>query len=172
MSTRSQIRFVDGRRISQVYRHSDGYPRSVIAALCDLQRLLGKTQTYRGGDYAAAQFIFREKLKTAISLYGKKLKTLKDLLEDTADQPYYLLGHGVEDPANGIHGDEEYLYIVNLVESGDWKTEGDISNWEVKISDHCGWNYNDPKTAFESAKWIFEGGLAEAYTKFVTEEDK
>lgn len=30
------------------------------------------------------------------------------------EQPLFLLGHGVENPANGIHGDEEYLYIVEL----------------------------------------------------------
>jgi hypothetical protein len=31
-------------------------------------------------------------------------------------QPLFLLGHGVEDPRAGIHGDKEYLYVVAIPE--------------------------------------------------------
>jgi hypothetical protein len=30
------------------------------------------------------------------------------------DRPLFLLCHGVENPVNGIHGDAEYLYVVEL----------------------------------------------------------
>ena len=67
MSTRSQLRFVhqnesaaeqdSTNRIAQVYRHSDGYPESVLRDLAQLKHLLEKTRTERGPSYAAAQFI-------------------------------------------------------------------------------------------------------------------
>ena len=62
MSTRSQLRFVqrveqsdksDGTvdRVAQVYRHSDGYPRSVLRDLTQLKELLDATRAERGPAY-------------------------------------------------------------------------------------------------------------------------
>ena len=33
---------------------------------------------------------------------------------NTSINPLFLLGHGVEDPADGVHGDKEYLYVVEI----------------------------------------------------------
>ena len=81
-------------------------------------------RTERGPTYTAAAFVFLDKLST-VSLYldGDPERTIDaaqpaDLLEPTnmehLDQPLFLLGHGVENPADGIHGDKEYLYVVEL----------------------------------------------------------
>jgi len=78
ISTRSQLRFVHRNesaaeqdsinRIAQVYRHSDGYPESVLQDLAQLKYLLEKTRTERGPSYATAQFIFLEML-SSMGLY-------------------------------------------------------------------------------------------------------
>jgi len=98
MSTRSQLRFVQrveqsdengsADRVAQVYRHSDGYPASVLRDLSQLKELLDATQP-------------------------------ADLLEPSnmehLDQPLFLLGHGVENPADGIHGDCLSIHISIII---------------------------------------------------------
>ena len=154
MSTRSQLRFVqrveqsdktDGTpdRVAQVYRHSDGYPRNVLRNLTQLKELLDATRAERGPAYTAATFVFLDKLST-VGLYldGDPERTIDaarpvDLLEpgnmEHLNQPLFLLGHGVENPADGIHGDEEYLYVVEL------PTENPLdepAEWTIKVSGH------------------------------------
>jgi len=78
MSTRSQLRFIQRSetadeqsktdRIAQIYRHSDGYPDSVLRDLVQLKELLDETRTERGPAYAAAQFLFLDTLST-MTLY-------------------------------------------------------------------------------------------------------
>jgi hypothetical protein len=107
-----------------VYRHSDGYPKSVLRDLIQLKELLDATRAERGSGYTAATFVFLGKLSTMrLYLDGKPERTIDaaqpaDLLEPTnmdhLDQPRFLLGHGVENSADGIHGDEEYIYVVEL----------------------------------------------------------
>jgi len=125
MSTRSQLRFVqrsetadeqpESNRVAQIYRHSDGYPDSVLRDLSQLKKLLDATRAERGPGYTAATFVFLDKLST-VGLYldGDPERTIdadqpSDLLEpanmEHLDQPLFLLGHGVENPADGIHGD-------------------------------------------------------------------
>ncbi len=58
MSTRSQLRFVqqsetaeeqsDPGHVAQIYRHSDGYPDSVLRDLAQLKQMLDETRTERG----------------------------------------------------------------------------------------------------------------------------
>jgi hypothetical protein len=158
MSTRSQLRFVqridaesdgdtdkDHRRIVQVYRHCDGYPGSVLPDLRNLKQLLDTTRTERGPGYAAAQLLLLDKLST-MELYFDNdpdrnihADEPADLLDPTnmdhIDQPLFLLGHGVENPADGIHGDEEYLYVVDLSTRTAF---GERGEWTVKVSEHCG----------------------------------
>lgn len=156
MSTRSQLRFVqrveqtsetegDADRVAQVYRHSDGYPASVLWDLTNLKDLLNATRAERGVAYTAATFVFLDKLST-VSLYldGDPERTIDaaqpaDLLEPSnmehLDQPLFLLGRGVEEPADGIHGDEEYLYIVELPARNPFE---EPAEWRVKVSEHSG----------------------------------
>ena len=178
MSTRSQLRFEtasdsDHPTIAQVYRHADGYPEAVLPALQRLQALLRATGTERGPAYTAAQFIHLEKCR-GMALYLDRgtdpsitTETPFEVLDPRnwldLDQPLFLLGYGVEDPTRGIHGDEEYLYVVELPEFG-FVHPGDAPDWTVKVSEHCGFPRWDESTkdAFEKASWAYEGPLGEA----------
>ncbi len=168
----------DAERVAQVYRHSDGYPGSVLRDLSQLKELLDATRAERGPGYTAATFVFLDKLST-IDLYldGDPDRTIhadqpSDLLEpdnmEHLDQPMFLLGHGVESPADGIHGDEEYLYVVELPTRNPF--EGP-SEWTVKVSGHSAFPRWDGPTeeAFERASWQFHGPLEHALEELVAE---
>jgi hypothetical protein len=187
MSTRSQLRFVHrveqpsdtagvAERVSQVYRHSDGYPAGVLRDLAKLKDLLDATRAERGPAYTAAAFMFLDKLST-INLYldGDPARTIDaaqpvDLLEpanmEHFDQPVFLLGHGVENPADGIHGDEEYLYVVELPTENPFD---EPAEWTVKVSGHAAFPRWDGPTdeAFERARWQFHGSLERALAELV-----
>ncbi len=156
MSTRSQLRFMqrveqttetegDADRVAQVYRHSDGYPASVLQDLTQLKDLLDATCAERGPAYTAAALVFLDKHST-VSLYldGDSERTIDaaqpaDLLEPSnmehLDQPLFLLSHGVEDPSDGIHSDEEYLYFVELPTRNPFD---EPTEWSAKVSEHSG----------------------------------
>ena len=189
MSTRSQLRFVqrveqtdetDGStdRVGQVYRHSDGYPESVLRDLTQLKELLDATRAERGPGYTAATFVFLDKLST-VGLYldGDPERTIDaaqpaDLLEPSnmehLDQPLFLLGHGVETPADGIHGDEEYLYVVELPTRNPFD---EPAEWTVKVSGHSAFPRWDGSTgeALKRASWQFHGPLEHALEEIVAE---
>ena len=189
MSTRSQLRFVrriesndnpdeEYRQIVQVYRHCDGYPDGVLRDLAQLKRLLDATRSERGPGYAAAQFLLLDKLGT-MELYLDDDPDRNIRADDPADlpdpanmehldQPMFLLGHGIENPADGIHGDEEYLYVVELPSR---TAVDDPGEWSVKVSDHCGFPRWDGPTeeAFDRATWQFHGHLEDALTELVAE---
>jgi hypothetical protein len=189
MSTRSQLRFVqrveqDGKpdddRVAQIYRHSDGYPDSVLRDLAQLKQLLDETRTERGPAYAAAQFLFLDTLST-MTLYvdeghdrsihaDQPLDLLKPNNMEHLDQPLFLLGHGVENPADGIHGDEEYLYVVELPTAYPFD---EPAEWTVKVSGHSAFPRWDGPTdeAFERASWQFEGTLPAAIDELLAEPD-
>lgn len=84
------------------------------------------------------------------------------------DQPLFLLGQGVENPADGIHGDEEYLYVVELPTRNPFE---EPSEWTVKVSGHSAFpRWDDPTDeAFERASWQFEGLLSEAVETLLAE---
>ena len=161
MSTRSQLRFVqenrheneDGetistRRVAQVYRHSDGYPEGVLPTLAQLQALQDETGTERDPSYVASNFIFLNKLQ-GMGLYldrdggfggSLSIEDIEAVLVkndvsglSTLEQPHFLLGYGVEDPESGIHGDEEYLYVVELPKRSPFDDAGE---WTVNVSEH------------------------------------
>lgn len=194
MSTRSQIRFVqrieytneDGERtaterIAQVYRHSDGYPEGVLPALAQLKALQDETGTERDPAYVAANFIFLNKLQ-GMGLYldrkggfGGSLSRFDITAVAEAngvsgiaalDQPHFLLGYGVEDPAQGIHGDEEYLYVVEIPRRDPFEDPGE---WMLKVSAHSGFPRWDGPTreAFDRATWQYEGPLSWAIDELV-----
>jgi len=84
------------------------------------------------------------------------------------DQPLFLLGHGVEDPAHGIHADEEYLYVVELPTANPFD---ELAEWTIKVSGHSAFPRWDGPTdkAFERASWQFHGSLDDALTELVAE---
>ena len=90
-----------------------------------------------------------------------------DLLESSnmehLDQPLFLLAHGAEEPADGIHGGEEYLYVVELPTENPFD---EPAKWTVKVSGHSAFPRWDGPTdeAFERANWRFQGSLKNALT--------
>ncbi|WP_340099192.1 hypothetical protein [Salinibaculum salinum] len=188
-STRNQLRFVqraeqpdetdgDAEHVAQVYRHLDGYPESVLPDLAQLKELLDATRAERGPAYTAAAFVFLEKLST-IDLYldGDPERTIDaaqpaDLLEPSnmehLNQPLSLLGHGIKNPADGIPGDEEFLYVVELPTENPFD---ELTEWTVKVSGHSAFPRWDGPTdeAFERANWQFRGPLEDALTDLITE---
>lgn len=184
MSTRCQLRFVrtlDAGRttnptdpVAQVYTHADGYPEGVLGRLHQLKQLLEATTSVRGPAYAAAQYVFLEKLRS-LALYLDPSRDADRRVDATSpadvcdpsrlqhlSQPLFLLGHGMEDPRQGIHGDEEYLYIVAIPEYRLEQVEPPA--WQVAVSEQCGFPRWDTQTngAFCEATWEFEGPLAAA----------
>jgi hypothetical protein len=81
------------------------------------------------------------------------------------DQPLFLLGHAVEDPATGIHGDEEFLYEIEVPPG----PTADLEDWTVRVSGHCTFPRWDGQTAlaFERTTWQFRGPLPDAHLEFV-----
>jgi hypothetical protein len=161
-----------------VYRHSDGYSKSVLRDLAQLKALIDATRAEREPGYTAATFVFLDKLST-IDLYldGDPERTIDtaqpaDLLEpdnmEHLDQPMFLLGHGIENPADGIHGDEEYLYVVELPTESPFD---EPAEWTVKVSGHSAFPRWDGPTeaAFERASWQFHGSLDNALAELVAE---
>jgi len=84
------------------------------------------------------------------------------------NQPMFLLGHGVENPADGIHGDEEYLYVVELPTRNPFE---EPSEWTVKVSGHSAFPRWDGPTeeAFDRASWQFEGPLSAAVDELLAQ---
>jgi hypothetical protein len=80
----------------------------------------------------------------------------------------FLVGHGVEDPADGIRADQEYLNVVGLptVNPLDEPAE-----WTVKVSGHSAFPCWDGPTdkVFEQASWQFHGPLDDAFTELVAD---
>jgi len=192
MLTRSQLRFVrrigpdnssddDYCQIAQVYRHFDGYPAGVLQDLAQLKQLLDVTPAERGPGYAAAQFLLLDKLSTMeIYLDDEPDRSIRaDDPVDIADpanmehlnQPIFLLGHGIENPADGIHGDEEYLYVVEPPSRIGFNESGE---WSIKVSEPCAFPRWDGPTeeAFDQATWQFEGSLTVALEEILAEPVK
>ncbi len=130
--------------------------------------MLDETRTERCLSYAAVQFTFLETL-SSMSHYvdeGRERSIHADQLDDLLalsnmvhlEQPLFLLGHGVENPVNSFHGDEEYLYIVGLLTQ---HPSDAPAEWTVKVSNHAGfpqWNRPTDET-FERASWQLHESL-------------
>lgn len=177
MSTRTQIRFVDpsGNRVAQVYNHSDGYPGSIIPELAELRDTLQEQGWIRGPEYAAAQFILLRKLGS-MPLYASDLDDDADPFDvSNYDKARFLGGHGVENPADNIHGDEEYIYEVTIPldreERDQWEVKVSKSRWdggfkspewETRSGEIKGYDYGEDEDAWDIAEWAFEGTLDHA----------
>jgi len=183
MSTRCQLRFTESGsdRAAQVYRHSDGYPEGVFSLLEHLQELLQTTETQRDASYAA-EFIFIDKLwyleprfRCRDGVYSDLPDSVAGVLEpenwqEVKGTPSYLLGHGVEDPSCGLHGDEEYIYVIDLPARSPFDGS---SEWRIKVSEHCGfprWDEDGMEQAFQLAEWQFEGTLEKAIQEMVSDD--
>lgn len=179
----------DNQSIVQLYVHSDGYPSSIVRDLKRLKDLNKKMQTQRGASYTLAQFILLQKLET-MKLNVENTEEEEDILGykegnilvpgeptdllnlenfEELGQPMFMFGHGVENPEDGLHGDEEYVYLVDIAPQ-DRKYEED--EWKIKVSEHGGnprWDELDELVGdpFHHTDWEFEGKLDNAFDKYV-----
>ena len=187
MSTRTQIRFIGPYgEVRQVYRHNDGYPDEIIADLVELFDVMDRTGTRRGASYAAANFVFFDKLRRMKMYYSAEAEDRRDsrfrtdkidtndphrVLDPSEfaqfDQPSFLLGNGVENGGKW-HGDEEWLYEVDhFVDGVNVRVAGrdDFPRFEdldKLVSD-------DP---WGEIQWSFDGALEEAYDRFIERQQK
>ena len=76
--------------------------------------------------------------------------------------------YGVEDTESGIHGNEKYLYVVELPSRSPFE---DPDAWTVKVSTDRGFpRWDGPsEEAFERARWQYEGPLSGAIEELVAE---
>jgi len=74
----------------------------------------------------------------------------------------------LQDPADVIHGDEEYLYVVELPTRNPFE---EPSEWIVKVSGHSAFPRWDGPTeeAFDQASWQFEGPLSAAVDELLAQ---
>lgn len=181
MSTRSQLRFTDpdGDTVAQVYRHSDGYPDAIIPFLARLRDVLTEHQWVRGPGYAAAQFVFLDKVeRMQWSLEESDDPLDPETWGEEGNYNSFLGGHAVENPADGIHGDEEYLYVVEVPF---YRQDESGTGWQVKVSEHGGFpepqweaingelhgkDFDEGETSFDYATWDYEGSLDGAVEKY------
>jgi len=178
MSTRTQLRFVhpDRGTVAQIYNHSDGYPDSIIPELAELREVLEEQGWVRGPNYAAAQFMFLRKLGS-MSWKAGELEDDEDPFDmENYDRAYFLGGHGVENPADNIHGDEEYIYEVTVPHSRDdteWsvKVSRDFPEpeWETRSGETRGYAFEEGEDAWTEATWDYEGDLEGALDKYTEE---
>ena len=112
MSTRSIIRFVQGKNSVTIYRHSDGYPSGVLG---DMEKFL-KWNGWRSADlsYTVANFIGYFKVEGALR-YGDK--SIKVMLEKPDFNSYLHLGLGILPSMTDkeiLESWAEFFYEVNL----------------------------------------------------------
>lgn len=135
MSTRAQIRFEEkGNPVAVIYRHSDGYPEGILADLVEFCVWLTgppEGRPIRDLEYAAANLVYWYKLQLARIRSGAEK-----------------LGVGIcPTDASHIHGDAEYLYVID-----------DRDN--VKVSEHIGYG-NRPEN-WDAVVWEYSGPLSHA----------
>lgn len=90
MSTRGQLRFVnaDGSTVAQIYKHSDCYPSNIVPMVDQLRDMLEATGWVRGPHYAAAQFIFMDKLRGLRMHVDRLAETVAAYEPDEDDYSY------------------------------------------------------------------------------------
>jgi len=104
MSTRAQIEIVDGRDSLLFYRHSDGYPESVVPSLSEFMQWLADDKIRKNVEQAAGWLI----------LLGSK-EYEKTTSPNSAD-PSMGWKVGAYEPSTCIHGDIEFFYVIDLKE--------------------------------------------------------
>jgi len=166
-------------RIAQIYRHSDGYPDSVLRDLVQLKELLDETRTERGPAYAAAQFLFLDTLST-MTLYVDEGRDRSI----HADHPSDLLSSrtiwststsrcSCSDTASRTQPTAfTATRRVSLRRrAADPEPVRRAVRWTVKVSGHSAFPRWDGPTeeAFERASWQFHGPLEQALEEIVAE---
>lgn len=143
MSTRSNIKLVDGYSTLWFYRHSDGYPSGVQPTLKKFMQHIKDGEIRNNCSQAggwliilgAQEYNYHKDYDNKETLYTPKddlsLNSYKPSKEDGYGNGWKV---GAYEPTNEEHGDIEYLYEVNLADLSltinglaiDWEAE----SWE------------------------------------------
>lgn len=97
MSTRANIKIVDGKDELWFYRHSDGYPEGTMPTLNKFLNLLKEGKIRNNLSQSAGWLIL-----IGAEEYGIDIKNVKDWKV------------GAYEPTTRQHGDIAYLYIIDL----------------------------------------------------------
>jgi hypothetical protein len=138
--TRCQIRFVRNIKYYdsnkelkekefkvQIYRHRDGNPKSVTQDLKEFLEWYSGSACDSDINYVAADFIYFMKKQIKLGYGSEWAKN----------------NYGVENPNEGIHGDEEYLYMVTFRDS----------KWYLKYARIVPFSIIHINKEFEEAEW-------------------
>ena len=106
MSTRANIIIKDNNSKLFFYRHSDGYPEGTMPTLEKFLNLVKEKRIRSNVNQASGWLIL-----IGAEEYGKSLKSLR---ENPADINMINWEVGAYEPTTGIHGDIDYLYIIDL----------------------------------------------------------
>ena len=140
MSTRANIIIKDGYNKLYFYRYSDGYPEGTLPTLNKFVGMIGTTIRDNVGQAAgwlvilgAIEYqtltpeLFPESDKKS---YEQDHDKVDEILKNFAPKDWKV---GAYEPTTGLHGDIEYLYVVDLqakdvriIPKNKWK------NWEAK----------------------------------------
>lgn len=187
MSTRSQLRFVDGRdTVAQVYRHSDGYPSGVIPDLEQLRDLLTDTGWHRGASYTAAQFIFLGKLR-GLRFYAEELgeglaethadERLVETLQEQAGvgqaraEAAAQMAHALTAPESLCRLDQPYFLGGHGVEHGNIHGDEEYI-YEVHLGDADPFDDGDPEWTVKVSKSRWDGGFESPAWETKTDETR
>lgn len=125
MSTRAQIAVVDEHSFQLFYQHSDGYPKGVLPTL---QRFLGEVKEGRIRDNVgqSSGWLIVWGHQEMVEFY-KEMQEELGSSEDTYESMMGWKASFIEPSPEGIHGDIEYFYIVDLEQKKIFYTD-DIDN--------------------------------------------
>ena len=125
MGTRCNIVLKCGNHMEYIYRHYDGYPSSVVP---ELNKLLALIKWYTKDSYRF------NKQTTMLEFYRDLLinHTYYDKFFEDLINPMQLTGK--YEKTNGIHGDVEHVYTINinsLDQTGNYVAVDNVNTKEV-----------------------------------------
>lgn len=136
MSTRANIILKDGDEHLFFYRHSDGYPEGVKSTLYAFTRLIKSGKLRNNLSQCAGWLVLLGAIEyqtLPAFLFSEHGKRMMDMDGDKIVQNIQALTLewkcGAYEPTTGIHGDIDYLYIVD-VNTGDYAMmSSNFENW-------------------------------------------
>jgi hypothetical protein len=111
MSTRANIIIVDGHDELIFYRHSDGYPKGTVPTLTEFLQLVKSRQIRDNVSQAAGWLVLVGAREYGVKLGNAGIEYASD---SCCAHPGMQWKVGAYEPTTGIHGDIEYLYVVDL----------------------------------------------------------
>ncbi|MFA7660850.1 MAG: hypothetical protein WCX60_06605 [Anaerovoracaceae bacterium] len=129
MSTRANIIVKDGYDKLFFYRHSDGYPEGVYDTITQFMQLVDSGRIRKNVPQASGWLIM-----LGAKEYGTSLETLM-----SNDKQHYDWKIGSYEPTTEIHGDIEFLYVIDIDSKREhaecYVLTNDFDSWEDRYLD-------------------------------------